>query len=110
MYCSRRTIEVAVAILAAIAAPSVHAQISDEVVKIGLIVNPIAGMGGSVALKGTDGALILAEAQRRGAEAQLRDGELGATEAPPRQLCGRRRDVPRPPCNLRQRQDRRKST
>ncbi|MBQ0754360.1 MAG: ATP-NAD kinase family protein [Gammaproteobacteria bacterium] len=38
--------------------------------RLGLIVNPLAGLGGSVGLKGSDGAEIVAEAHRRGAVGQ----------------------------------------
>jgi len=47
--------------------------------RIGLVVNPIAGMGGPVGLKGTDGKV--AEARRRGAEPRAPDRARTALDA-----------------------------
>ncbi len=47
--------------------------------RIGFVVNPIAGMGGRVGLKGTDG--MVAEARERGAEPRAPDRGLRALEA-----------------------------
>lgn len=46
-------------------------------IKIGLIVNPYAGIGGAVALKGSDGHAVVQEALARGAtrQAQARTGQ-----------------------------------
>lgn len=41
--------------------------------RLGLVINPLAGLGGATALKGSDGADVVREAQRRGAEARAGD-------------------------------------
>lgn len=41
-----------------------------HLLRLGLVINPLAGLGGPSALKGSDGEDIIAEAQRRGAKPQ----------------------------------------
>ena len=56
-------------------------------IRLGLIVNPIAGLGGSVGLKGTDG--VAAEALRRGAVKHA----AGRTQAALKQLLPMQKDL-----------------
>jgi predicted polyphosphate/ATP-dependent NAD kinase len=49
--------------------------------RIGVVVNPIAGMGGRVGLKGTDGADILEQARRLGAQAESPNRAVDALKA-----------------------------
>lgn len=49
--------------------------------RVGLVINPIAGMGGAVGLKGTDTAEVLAEAIKRGAHPQAEERTYAAIRA-----------------------------
>ncbi len=46
--------------------------------RLGLIVNPLAGIGGAVGLKGSDGAAIVAQAQARGARPRAHERAVRA--------------------------------
>ena len=49
--------------------------------KLGLIINPLAGIGGPLALKGSDGEAIVAEAQSRGASPRAPQRAVEALKA-----------------------------
>jgi predicted polyphosphate/ATP-dependent NAD kinase len=66
--------------------PVCHATAKSLTMKIGLIVNPVAGMGGAVGLKGTDGPGTVAEALARGARPQAGERTRRALQ----RLAGRR--------------------
>ncbi|MEU7891307.1 NAD(+)/NADH kinase [Nonomuraea sp. NPDC049152] len=50
-----------------VAAPRTPAPFPDREVVVGLVVNPVAGLGGAAGLKGSDGAQVQREALARGA-------------------------------------------
>ncbi|MFD1937674.1 ATP-NAD kinase family protein [Nonomuraea mangrovi] len=50
-----------------VAAPRTPASFPDREVVVGLVVNPVAGLGGAAGLKGSDGAHVQREALARGA-------------------------------------------
>ena len=52
-----------------------------DVMKIGIVINPFAGLGGSVALKGSDGEDIVHEAISRGARPQAQNRAVTALKA-----------------------------
>ena len=49
--------------------------------RLGLVVNPVAGLGGRVGLKGSDGVGIQAQARRMGAKPQFSFKGISGAEA-----------------------------